>query len=96
MYYDGNWIRSLDCTAGLQGGFSDAFRYDLAVSHNICMLVSTALVVLTYLLGEGAFIVCRQDWQDKITLCGGLNLREVHTAADGTRKMVFNLLVRPL
>ena len=29
MYYRGNWVRSLEETAGVQGGISDAFRCPL-------------------------------------------------------------------
>lgn len=35
----------------------------------------------------------RDKWRDRITVDGGLALRAVHAAADGTRKMVFDLRV---
>ena len=41
-------------------------------------------------------IVARDLWRDRITVDGGLQLRSVHTAADGTRKMVFDLQVCPI
>ncbi|KAK9902027.1 hypothetical protein WJX75_001626 [Coccomyxa subellipsoidea] len=58
MYYDGNWVRSLDDTADAQDGLSASFR---------------------------------EQWREKITVDGALTLRSVHTAGDGTRKMVFEL-----
>jgi 23S rRNA (adenine2503-C2)-methyltransferase len=64
MYYDRQWVRSLDDAAveRVQNGFSAAFRAKVA---------------------------------GLVTLDAGLELQSVHTAADGTRKMVFRLAHGP-
>lgn len=38
---------------------------------------------------------CRQSFDAKASLDGGLELQSVHRAADGTRKMLFKLKVSP-
>ncbi|CAL8466079.1 g5615 [Coccomyxa elongata] len=46
-------------------------------------------------LQDGLSAAFREQWRDRITVDGGLRLRSVHKAADGTRKMVFDLQDSP-